>query len=115
MLSGEDGVHVTEDTGVVVSECDLAIKGRYHMPIPSPLRLPAVLVIVSVAVGCQGDSLASPTYDGSDPPGNVSNTDREALAIFYNRTDGDNWTDNAGWLMHGWRQLDRQRWVANVR
>ena len=41
----------------------------------------------------QQQTIACDTHTPSDPP-----TDKDILILFYCATDGDNWTNNSGWL-----------------
>lgn len=38
------------------------------------------------------------SYDGGFTPSDIPQSEADALISFYNDTDGDNWTDNTGWL-----------------
>ena len=71
---------------------------------PDPARLSAALLIASVVVAC--DAIAPADQDVLDPVERAA--EREALTAFYINTDGDNWTDRAGWLV----SADPCRWFG---
>ena len=73
----------------------------FQTPMPRPLRFAPVLFAASMAVGCDSGSPAAPGNNESDPrmPATPYASDREALVDLYNSTEGDSWTDNAGWPM----------------
>ena len=62
---------------------------------PDSPHLGTALLIASVVVGC--DPIAPANEDTLDPVERAA--EREALTAFYINTDGDNWTDRAGWLV----------------
>ena len=69
---------------------------RFSVRLSRPLRIAALLLITSTAIGCQGDP-AAPSDDGSDQAARAA--ERAALVTLYNSTDGDNWINNTGWLL----------------
>jgi len=70
---------------------------------PHPPRLSAALLIASVVVGCNPIAPAEVELDSIERV-----AEREALTAFYISTDGDNWTDKAGWLV----RADPCRWFG---
>ena len=68
-----------------------------------PPRVSAALLIASVVVGCDPIAPAEVEWDSIERM-----AEREALTAFYISTDGDNWTDKAGWLV----RADPCRWFG---
>ena len=68
---------------------------RFPVPMPRPLRLSAAPLIASVVVGCE------PAQDEFDlsTVATIPTAESEALVALYDSTDGENWNNNAGWLL----------------
>jgi uncharacterized repeat protein (TIGR01451 family) len=57
-----------------------------------------LILLLPVAITTQAASVAAPTSFDCSNVTEIPQTECEALVALYETTDGDNWTDNTGWL-----------------